>query len=258
LEIEIPLPPLPEQRRIVARIGELAAKINEARGLRRKVDENLPSLLLNQAGRLFTQLNKHFTDRRFGSFYSHVSSGPRNWARRYEERGYRFYRAQDIGPEGQVLHDSKVYIDPPAGEQGRSAMLKPGDLMLVITGATVGRVAVFHDRFEPGFVNQHVAICRLPSHEVDPEFVIWGLRAPNGQAQLLGQRYGQGKPGLNLANIRQLHLPFPPLCEQRRIVEKLDRLQAQVNALKSFQRETAAELGALLPSILDKAFTGQL
>ena len=137
-------------------------------------------------------------------------------------------------------------------------MLESGDLMLVITGATVGRVAVFRCGIEPGFVSQHVAICRLPAHEANPVFAQWGLRSPDGQTQLLGQRYGQGKPGPNLSNVRELNLPFPPLHEQSRIVAELDALQAKVDALKRTQAETAAELDALLPSILDRAFKGEL
>jgi type I restriction enzyme S subunit len=149
-----------------------------------------------------------------------------------------------------------VFITPPPGDQGRSATLRHGDLMLVITGATVGRVNLYRRVLEPGFVSQHVAICRLPQAEVDPEFALWGLRGSGGQAQLLGQRYGQGKPGLNLSNIRSLSLPFPPLSEQRRIVSELDRLQEEVDALKHLQAETAAELDALLPAILDRTFNG--
>ena len=87
---------------------------------------------------------------------------------------------------------------------------------------------------------------------------MWGLRGPRGQAQLIGQRYGQGKPGLNLSNIRSLCLPFPSLPEQRRIVAELDALQAEVDALKRLQAETAAELDALLAAILDRAFKGEL
>jgi len=87
---------------------------------------------------------------------------------------------------------------------------------------------------------------------------VWGLRGPGGQAQLLGQRYGQGKPGLNLSNIRALALPFPPLPEQRRTVAYLEDLQKQTDALKTLQAETSAELDALMPSILDKAFRGEL
>ncbi|MGH8542611.1 MAG: restriction endonuclease subunit S, partial [Gammaproteobacteria bacterium] len=119
-------------------------------------------------------------------------------------------------------------------------------------------VGLYRAGLEPGFVNQHVAICRLPSDEVQAEFALWGLRTPDGQKQLLRQKYGQGKPGLNLSNIRNLSLPFPPLIDQRRIVAELDALQAQVYTVKKLQAETAVELDALLLSILDRAFSGHL
>lgn len=257
-EVEIPLPPLAEQRRIVARIEELAAQTQEARALRQQASGEAEALLYAQAGKIFWRLERTFPARELGSFSPHITSGPRNWAKHYEASGPRFYRAQDIGPHGSVLNDSKVFISPPASDQGRSAMLQSGDLMLVITGATVGRVCLYREGLEPGFVSQHVAICRLPVEDAVPEFALWGLRSPDGQAQLLGQRYGQGKPGLNLSNIRALRLPFPPLAEQRRIVAELDTLQAEVDALKHHQADTAAELDALLPAILDRAFRGEL
>jgi hypothetical protein len=256
--VEIPLPPLPEQRRMVARIEELAAQIHEARTLRHQAAEEADAVLLNHVGNVFAGLSNDYSLREFASFAPHITSGPRNWAKHYEQNGSRFYRAQDVGPAAKVLEDSKVFITPPPGEQGRTAMLHPGDLMLVITGATVGRVNIYRKGLEPGFVSQHVGICRLPQSQVEPDFALWGLRGPTGQAQLLGQRYGQGKPGLNLTNIRALSLPFPPLPEQRRIVAELDALQAEVDALKHLQAETATELDALLPAILDRAFKGEL
>ena len=57
---------------------------------------------------------------------------------------------------------------------------------------------------------------------------------------------------------KQLDVPVPPLAEQRRIVAELDALQAEVDALKRLQAATAAELDALLPAILDRAFKGDL
>ena len=63
---------------------------------------------------------------------------------------------------------------------------------------------------------------------------------------------------LNLTDLRRVPVPLPGLQEQRRIVAYLDGLQAKVDALKRFQAETAAELDALLPSVLDRAFKGEL
>jgi type I restriction enzyme S subunit len=69
---------------------------------------------------------------------------------------------------------------------------------------------------------------------------------------------GAAHPHVNLKDTREFGVPVPPLPEQRRIVSELDALHAEVDALKCFQAETAAELDALLPSILDKAFKGEL
>jgi type I restriction enzyme S subunit len=254
----IPLPPLPEQRRIVARIEELTAQISEARELKQQSFEDANVFLMNEIDAVFTNLANIYQTCSFGSFSPHVTSGPRNWAKHYEQTGSRFYRAQDIGAKGDILNGSKAFIVPPSGVQGRTAELQYGDLMIVITGATVGRISIFHQGMEPGFVSQHVAICRLPQDKILSEFSLWGLRGVRGQDQLIRQRYGQGKPGLNLANIRSLSLPVPPLSEQRRIVSELDILQAKVDELNRLQEETATELDALLPAVLDRAFKGEL
>lgn len=63
---------------------------------------------------------------------------------------------------------------------------------------------------------------------------------------------------LNLADLKRVPVPLPTISEQRRIVEYLDDLQLKTDVLKGLQAETAAELNALLPSVLDKAFKGEL
>ena len=63
---------------------------------------------------------------------------------------------------------------------------------------------------------------------------------------------------LNTEMTKQMDVPLPPFPEQRRIVAELDALQTEVDTLKRQQAETAAELDALLPAILDRAFKGQL
>jgi type I restriction enzyme S subunit len=92
------------------------------------------------------------------------------------------------------------------------------------------------------------------------------LRGAQGQHQLRSRERGDWQrekisfrlTELNLNDLRQVPVPIPPLPKQRRIVAYLEGLQAKVDALKKLQTETAAELAGLLPSILDKAFKGQL
>jgi type I restriction enzyme S subunit len=256
--VRFPLPPFAEQRRIVARVEAVAARVAEARRLREEATAEADHLTARVADTLFAQLEAEHGSKRFSDFDPHVTSGPRNWAARYADGGLRFYRAQDILPEGRLATSGKVFIEPPDSNQGQGAQLQPGDLMMVITGATVGRVAEYPTGIEPGYVSQHVAICRLPQAAILPGFALWRLLGTGGQAELTGQRYGQGKPGLNLTNIRNLTLPVPPLVEQRRIVAHLDALQAKADALRSLQAETTAELDALLPAVLAKAFAGEL
>lgn len=257
LTITIPLPPMDEQKRIVTRIQELESKIVEAQCLRTSGPDGL-ALLSSEVGRVFRNLGLSTAVRQFREFEPHVTSGPRNWGSRVVSTGVRFYRAQDISSNSQISDSNKAFIALPDSDQGRSAWLQPGDLMLVITGATVGRCALFTESAEPGYVNQHVAICRFSRPNLDPRFVLWGLRGPSGQEQLLGQRYGQGKPGLNLNNIRAIKLPIPGIAEQVRIVDYLNCVEARVNALGGLRDRTDTELSVLLPAILDRAFRGDL
>jgi type I restriction enzyme S subunit len=258
LAYTMPLPPLAEQRRIVERVEAVAARIADARRLREESRTHAQHVVKQGANSTFEELEAKYEPKRFGDFNPHVTSGPRNWAARYVDAGTRFYRAQDLLLDGRLATSGKVFIEPPDSTQGQGARLCPGDLMLVITGATVGRVAEYTHGLEPGYVSQHVAICRLGTEAVVPRFALWRLLSTNGQDELTGQRYGQGKPGLNLTNIRNLTLPVPPLPEQRRIVAHLDSLQAKADALRALQSETAAELGALLPSVLNRAFAGEM
>jgi type I restriction enzyme S subunit len=258
LKHQVPLPPLAEQRRIVAKIERLAGLVEEAKGLNFATCQGASTLGQAAIDRLFTAVAKRVGVTRLGELEPHVTSGPRNWSQHQSETGERFYRAQDIGPDGRTLDGSRLFITPPNGQQGRIAHLEPGDLMIVITGATVGRVALFSDSHESGFVSQHVAICRLPQSRVLPEYGLYCLRSPQGRGQLLGQRYGQGKPGLNLTNIRNIAIPIPSFDEQERVLGRARAVEARLGAILREEQNVRAEIDAMVPAILDRAFKGDL
>ena len=70
--------------------------------------------------------------------------------------------------------------------------------------------------------------------------------------------HGGAQPNWNGSMIKNIEIALPPLEEQRRLVSYLDGLQAQVSKLRATQGETARELNALMPSVLDRAFKGEM
>ena len=94
--------------------------------------------------------------------------------------------------------------------------------------------------------------------KIEKRFVVNMLRSPQVEEKFQERQTVAAQPKLALHRIASTEIPMPPLAEQRRIVAELDALQAEVDALKRLQAETAAELDAVLPAILDRAFKGEL
>lgn len=259
LAAPIPLPSLAEQQRIVMWIEELAGKIGVTQRLRWESVQEASKVMAAAIGGEMDRLHKcGWASSRVGDLTSLITSGPRNFASKYTQSGLRFYRAQDLGGDGRIVDENVVHVDMPQGMTTR-AIVQPGDLLVVITGATIGRSALVQDHHPTGIVSQHVGLIRPDKLRMESAFLHYSLHGDGWTGgQLDGLKYGQGKPGLNLTNLRNLTLPLPPPKEQRRIVVHLDALQAKVDALKRLQEQTAAELDALLPSVLDRAFSGKM
>jgi type I restriction enzyme S subunit len=94
----------------------------------------------------------------------------------------------------------------------------------------------------------------VPSAQLSPEWLYYFMSS----VDLTELQAGTSVPAVKQSKVEELAIPVPPLPEQRRLVGYLDGLAGQVAALARLQSETAAELDALLPSLLDKAFKGEL
>jgi type I restriction enzyme S subunit len=95
--------------------------------------------------------------------------------------------------------------------------------------------------------------------QVNPDFLVYALGSRQVRNQI--EEFGKttaGQIGVSGSDAKSVLIPVPPLEEQRRIVAYLDGLQGKVDALKQLQAQTQVELDALLPSVLDKAFRGEL
>jgi len=95
---------------------------------------------------------------------------------------------------------------------------------------------------------------------INPHFLEYALSSPQAQEHLVARKTGLADAQVNISQaiLRATPFSYPSLPEQVHIVTELDALQAKVDAVKALQTETAAELDAMLPAILDRAFKGKL
>jgi type I restriction enzyme S subunit len=258
----IPLPPLGEQRRIVARIEALAAKIEEARGLRRQAVQEVEVLTRSHLNRLFGDFYNRVAGRakierweKLDAVVTDVADGP-HVTPTYVSEGVPFITVLNI-TSGHVLFADHKFISPEDHAQFcQRAKAQRGDVLISKDGTIGIPCFVDTDREFSFFVS--VALVKPNREVLDGEFLTWVIRAPYLQERIGGRSRGDMIRHLVLREIRDLTVPVPSLPEQRRIVAELDALQARMDALKRLQAETAAELDALLPSILDRAFKGDL
>jgi type I restriction enzyme S subunit len=195
LGYQIPLPPLEEQRRVVAKINELVNKIEEARNLRRRTIDEIELFLASQSDTVF-KMRADWKESRVGDFCETPQYGFTTSA-----------RTEPVGPKLLRITD-----------------IQDGDVKRLVT----------------------------------PEYLYRYFQTPSYWSQIIDEKKGTGQPNVNAKKLANVRVPIPPPDEQRRLVGHLDDLQVKVKGLKELQVQTDAELNALMPSILDKAFKGEL
>ena len=257
LKINIPLPPLSEQRRIVERLEHLASKIEEARELHSEAQKYSTSLMEAAVNRSFEALVNTET-KRLASVTSKIGSGstPKGGKSVYLDKGIPFFRSLNVRMRAFQWKDL-AFVDSETHQIMRSTHVQPGDVLLNITGASIGRVACAPSQIETANVNQHVSITR-PLPILNNRFLMYWLSQPLMQEAINDQQKGATRQALTKGQIEAFEIPLPSISEQLKIVDYLDSFQAKVDSLKQLQGQTRGELDALLPSILDKAFRGEL
>lgn len=252
LSLEIPLPPLPEQRRIVARIEELAAQIQKARTLRQQAAEEAETLLVAMAHR--ADLDSSAKERG-GWKYKPLSDLIRFTDDSHRVRPDRSYPNLGIYSFGRGLFH-KPPIDGLATSATSLRRVKAGQFIYSRLFAFEGAYGMVTSEFDGVFVSNEYPTFDCDPAQIRAEFLaayfrpahVWKTVAVGSKG--LGDRRQRVQPAQVLAH----KVWIPPMVWQNRLAQA----RVEVDALKHLQAESAAELDALLPAILDKAFKGEL
>jgi len=171
-----------------------------------------------------------WTMRELGPLASKVGSGvtPRGGDKNYKTEGRPFVRSQNVG-WGELILNDIAFIDEETHKSFDSTEIKASDVLLNITGASIGRSAIADSRVAGGNVNQHVCIIRVKRQELNPVLLNQFLISERGQKQIDSFQAGGNRQGLNFAQIRSFEIPLPPTeDEQRGIADCLSSLDARI------------------------------
>jgi type I restriction enzyme S subunit len=303
--LEIPLPPIAEQRCIVERIEELAAEIEEARSLRREADKEraeiwpsiLKTMLLGDGKRLSGHGDNASSllaaaERRNVAFHKSkhnnahpyrptvICDGPKVIPKEWvwttlgsvithlidcindtpdfaeTNTGLLGLKSTNIRPYKLDL-SQRWYVPPEYFAQwNRRETPVPGDIILT-REAPMGNACML-PLGHSVCLTQRLMLLRADSETIEPWYLLHYLNSPIFQDQVKEHCRGLTTPHIRVQDAPNFLLPLPPKNEQIEIVRALAELRTEVTALSELQSETAAELDALLPSILDHAFRGEL
>lgn len=264
LQIEIPLPPLAEQGRIVAKIERVAGKVAEAQGLRDQSIKEGAEIMFASTSSVFSQLSNVSlvpikelgsdgeNSIQIGPFGAQVHNSD------YVEQGVPVLNVGNVWPEGLRL-DHVNYVSEDKASQLSRYTVEPDDLLFARSGATLGKVCLVPEYCRDWLMTAHLFRVRFDRQRCLPQFAFAALRGAKAvRDQVFDQVRGATRPGFNTTLLGNVRLPLPSIAEQRRVVSYLENVQAKADHLKVLQAQTAAELDALLPAVLDRAFRGEL
>lgn len=186
-----------------------------------------------------------------------VGSGvtPKGGAKVYTEEGIIFIRSQNVHFDGLRL-DDVVRIDLDTHEKMSGSKVQFKDVLLNITGASIGRCCVV-DIHEEMNVNQHVCIIR-PTQRVLPEYLNLVLRSNIGQVQIKLGTTGGNREGLTFEAIKEFTIPLPELNEQQEILDKVQSSLKRYYELENLNSIQIDKLKEYRQSIIAEAVTGKI
>lgn len=251
-QIDIPVPPLSEQKRILGIFEEVFDKTSKAKENTEKNLKNSKELFESYLQNVFANTGKDWKENKLGNVCDTGAGGtPLKAHKDYYEGGtIPWLRSGEVDKKNIIK--SELFITQ-KGLDNSSARLFPKDTVLIaMYGATAGQVGIL--RFE-STTNQ--AVCGiLPNKNFMPEYIYYVFRSK--KTELVKQAVGGAQPNISQIKVKNTLIPVLPILEQKAIVKKLEALSKDTKKLENNYQHKLSDLDEFKKSILDKAFTQSL
>ncbi len=275
-QLKITIPPLPEQQSIAdfldtqcahidSVIEKTCAAVEEYKKLKQAVITQAvtkgirPNREMKDSGiEWIGEIPREWRMTKIKVGVSKVGSGktPSGGAEVYADEGIIFLRSQNIYDTGIVI-DSPTFITNETDEEMKNTRVQPNDVLLNITGGSIGRCCIFPNYLKQANVNQHVSIVRVIKTIILSEFMHLYWISDLGKMSIQLFQTGGNREGMTADAIKNSPIAIPDLPEQSEIVAYLDEKTAAIDSLIQKKEQLISELEAYKKSLIYEYVTGK-
>ena len=256
--LNVSIPTLPEQHRIVSILDECFTAIDKAKTNAEQNLKNAKELFESYLQGVFEKKGEGWEEKPLKELTTKIGSGatPRGGQENYKDEGISLVRSMNVH-DWEFREINLAFIDEKQAKELDGVILQENDVLLNITGASVARCCVFPKDYLPARVNQHVSIIRPKKEILDARFLNLLLTSKPYKDQLLftGEQ-GATRQAITKAQIETFRISFPKLSEQQTIVRQLDALRVETQKLESVYQKKIADLEDLKKSVLQRTLSG--
>jgi type I restriction enzyme S subunit len=253
-ELQIPLPPLSEQQRIVGILSKAFEGIATAKDNAEKNLQNARALFESHLQAVFSQRGEGWTQKTIEEVATIFGRGkskhrPRNAPHLYGGK-HPFVQTGDVrNADHMIIEYSQTYSEAGLAQ----SKLWPKGTICITIAANIAETGILG--FDACFPDSVIGVVANPK-EADVGFIEYLLQSFKARLQAMGK--GSAQANINLGTFENERFPFPSVAEQKQIVAKLDNLREETQRLGSMYQRKLTTLEALKKSLLHKAFAGEL
>ncbi|NLU40216.1 MAG: restriction endonuclease subunit S [Bacteroidales bacterium] len=257
-KIKIPLPPLPEQQRIVSILDEAFAAIAQAKANAEQNLKNAKELFESYLQGVFengnweTKTIQEITKIVNGYAFASKDFKPTNTI--------KSVKITNVGVK-EFVEEADNYLPEKFKETLKDFQVREGNIVIALTRTIISaglKVAVVPKSYDGALVNQRVAALVSNEKLVNQNFLYYYLTTSVVAKYVLAHVNTLMQPNLSINDLKNMHVPCPSLIEQQSIVRQLDALRAETQKLEAIYRQKLLNLEELKKSLLQKAFNGEL
>lgn len=258
-QIKIPLLPLEVQKKIVAKVESLLAKVSEAKKLRAEAQENADNLLSAELHKIFTEgKKKGWEEKELGELFD-ITSSKRVFKSEWTDSGIPFYRARELVSLAKSKpFKTPIYISEELYETYKIKYGAPEEGDILVTGVGTLGISYLVKRNDRFYFKDGNIIWLKKKSDADSRLVEYFFKSPVLKEQIEETAAGATVRTFTIQTAKKVKISLPSLVEQKKIVAHLDSIAQKVQAVKELQNTTENELDVLERSILSKAFSGKL